>query len=463
MTTELVSSGTTTVSASTNTTYVVVAPGTLEVANGGVVTGATAVGTGSLILIDAGGTANSSTIVGGTQFNYGTVNGAVITSGGVQHVYGGGTANNVTIAAGSYQDIWNGTVNGSTLAGYRQVLAGGVANATVIVSGGDEFVAAGGTTNGTIITAKGLQYVAADGTANGTQVNNGGYQYVLGTGNNAVVYGGGTQEVAGTTVNTTIDNGGIQHVVLGGTAITTNVQAGGFVDVVNGSVQDSTVSGSLQVLANGTATNTVIVAGGNEYVGAGGLASGTTVNRGGLQYVDANGSAVATIVNGGFEFVAGTASDTTINSGEIDVAGTASNTHLAGGVEHVLAGGVQNGVNFAGAAAALYLDNPSGLTGTISNFEVGDTIDFLNLSVTSFEFDGSTLTLTTSGGSLAYQFAGVEAGTAMNVVSDGHGGTAVSLSLLSQFSASLVPDAGQDAITPQVTTPTTPSLVNAQT
>ncbi|OAF15865.1 hypothetical protein AYJ54_39285 [Bradyrhizobium centrolobii] len=461
MTTELVFNGTTNVSAPTTTTYIVVASGTLDVGSGGAVSGATAVGPGSFIVIEAGGTANDSTIVGGTQFDYGTANGVVISNGGVQHVYGG-TANNVTISAGGYQDVLNGIVNGSTLAGYRQILSGGVTYATIIVSGGDEFVADGGTTNGTIVTSKGLQYIDAGGTANGTQINNGGYQYVLGTGNDTVVYGGGTQEVAGTTYNTTINSGGIQHVVLDGTAITTTIQAGGFQQVNSGSVQGSQVSGNLQVLATGTSVDTVILAGGNEYIGTGASATGTTVNAGGLQYVDVGGSAASTTINGGFVFVAGTASGTTVNGGEFDVVGSASNTHLAAGAEYVLAGGAQNGVDFAGSAAALYLDNPAGLTGTISNFEVGDVIDFHNLAVSSFTFDGATLTLATSGGSLSYQFSGVEAGTAMNAASDGHGGTTVSLSLLSQFSASLVPDAGEGAINPQGTDPESSSLIHAQ-
>ncbi len=461
MTTEVVFGGPTTVSAPTTTTYIVVAPGTLDVASGGVVSGATAVGPGSVIMIEAGGTANNSTVVGGVQFNYGTANGVVISNGGVQHVYGG-TASNVTITAGGYQDIMNATVNGTTLAGAQQVHVGGVTYATIIVSGGNEFVAAGGTTNGTIVSSGGLQYVGADGTANGTTINNGGYQSVAGTGNDTVVFAGSVQEVSGTTNNTTINSGGVQHVVLDGTAITTTVLAGGFQQVNSGSVQGSQISGSLQVLGTGTSTDTVVLAGGSEFIGSGASAAGTTVNAGGLQYVDAGGSAAVTTVNGGFAFVAGTASGTIVNSGELDVAGTATNTHLAGGIEYVYAGGIQNGVDFAGSASALVLENASSLTGTISNFEVGDVIDFRNLAVTSYEFDGSTLTLTTSSGSLAYQFAGVEANTALNVTSDGHGGTSVSLSLLSQFSASLVPDAGEGAITPQSSDPESISLVHAQ-
>lgn len=285
---------------------------------------------------------------------------------------------------------------------------------------------------------------------------------MLGTGNDTVVFGGGVQEVAGTTNNTTVNSGGIQHIVLDGTAITTTVLAGGFQQVNSGSVQGSQVSGSLQVLGTGTSNDTVILAGGNEYIGSGASATGTTVNASGLQYVDVGGSAASTTVNGGFAFVAGTASGATVNSGEFDVAGSASNTHLAGGTEHVYAGGVQNGADFAGSASTLYLDDASGLTGTISNFEVGDVIDFRSLAVSSYEFDGATLTLITGNGSLAYQFAGVEAGTALNVASDGHGGTSVSLSLLSQFSASLVPDAGEGAITQQGSDPEGASLVHAQ-
>ena len=104
----------------------------------------------------------------------------------------------------------------------------------------------------------------------------------------------------------------------------------------------------------------------------------------------------------------------------------------------------QHNIDFTGPSAARYLDHASGLTGTISNFGLGDTIDLLGTSVTSYDFDGSTLTLTTNSGDYSYQFAAIEAGTEFNIGSDGNGGTAISLSLLSQFSASLVPDSGPD-------------------
>lgn len=462
MTTEFVTNGTTTVSSPTNVTYIVVGPGTLNVAGGGAISGATAVGPGSSIVVEAGGTATDTAIVGGVQFSYGTSNNVVISNGGIQHVYGG-TASNVLVSAGSYQDVMNATVNGSTLAGSRQVHIGGVTYSTVIVSGGNEFVANGGTTYSTIISSGGLQYIDANGTSNGTQINNGGYQYVLGTGNDTVVFSGGVQQVAGTTSNTIVNSGGIQHVVLSGTAISTTVQAGGFQQVNSGDVQNSQVNGSLQVLATGSSTDTVVFAGGNEYVGAGGTANGTTVNAGGLQYIDVGGSATATNVNGGFVFVAGTASGAIVNSGEFDVAGSASDTHLAGGTGYIYAGGVQIGVDFAGAASKLYLESASGLTGTVSNFEVGDIIDFRNLLVSSYSFDGANLTLNTESGSFSYLFSGVQANTEINVASDGQGGTEISLALLNQFSSNLVPDAGEGGITPQGSDGENTQLVHAQT
>jgi len=289
---------------------------------------------------------------------------------------------------------------------------------------------------------------------------------VLGTATNTQVNSSGFQEVAGTSSNTTVSSGAAQLVVLNGTATGTTVQAGGFQAVINAAVNDTALSGSLQVLAGGTSTNTVIAAGGNEYIGAGGSANGTVVNAGALQYVDSGGASTGTIVDGGLQFVAGTASGTTVNSGgEVDVGsgGVANNTQLSAGSEYVYAGGTAQGIDFTGSSGTLYTQNTSGLTGEVSNFAVGDTIDFLNTSVTSSSFDGSTLTLATGGTNYTYQFTGTEAGTTLNVASDGHGGTAVTLALLAQASASLVPGSDGGPIVSSDQTPTAPTLTHAAT
>ena len=97
----------------------------------------------------------------------------------------------------------------------------------------------------------------------------------------------------------------------------------------------------------GTAIATTVNMNSPQYIQSGGVASGTTVNRGGTEYISSDGTA--------------------------------------------------QDVTFGGTFATLDLGSPSGLTGTISNWQVGDTIDFVNTSVTSANISGSTLTITTSG------------------------------------------------------------------
>ncbi|MCP3368295.1 Ig-like domain-containing protein [Bradyrhizobium cajani] len=433
--------------------YVVLGDGTLDVAFGGNVSGKITIGNGGVVDVFNGATAQHTEILsGGVQYDYGTANDTTVHAGGQQHVYFGGNANGTTVEAGGYQDVYSSsTVTNVSLSGQQQVLAGGTAIDTVIKDGGYQYVGDGGHTEGTVINTGGLQYVDTGATAEDTVIN-GGFQFVNGSTTGGSVEGGHSQN-GGVATNVTVKNGGAQHVYNGGSATGTTVEAGAFQDVYHGSVTGTNLSGSQQVLDGATADQTVIQNGGNAYVGTGGAVTATTVNAGGLLYVAAGGSATGSTIDGGFAWVAGTASNTTLNSGELDVTGSASGTHLAGGIERVLAGGVQNGVDFAGSAATLTLENAAGLTGTVSNFEVGDTIDLLNTSVSSFTFDGSTLTLATNSGTVAYQFAGVQSGTELNVTDDGHGGTAISLSLLVQQSASIVPDSSvESGLVPQDTT-----------
>ena len=458
----LVSTGTVSVTGASTTSqgYVVLGNGTLDVATGGDVSGQITIGNGGVVDVLNGATAEHTDILsGGVQYDYGTANNTTVHAGGQQHVYFGGSANGVTVEAGGYQDVYSSsTVSHVSLSGNQQVLAGGAAVDTTVESGGYQYVGDGGTSTGTLVKTGGFQYIDAGGSASDTVID-GGFQYVDGTATGGSV-GGGSSQGGGVATGVTVKTGGAQHVYHGGSATGTIVEAGGFQDVYHATISGTNLSGNQQVLDGGVATNTVIENGGNSYVGAGGSVTGTTVNGGGLLYVDAGGSAASTAINGGVGFVIGTASGTTVNSGELDVAGTADNTHLAGGVEHVFAGGVQNGVDFAGAAATLTLENASGLTGTVSNFELGDAIEQLNTSVSSYTFDGSTLTLATNSGSYSYQFAGVQSGTELNVTDDGHGGSAISLSLLVQQSASIVPDAGVESLVSSDTTQQQPVLAS---
>jgi autotransporter passenger strand-loop-strand repeat protein len=266
-------------------------------------------------------------------------------------------------------------------------------------------VFAGGSDIGTHISG-GQELV--DGIASGTTISQGGEQFVgysfgNGTANNTTIAGGvqyvGFDAGSGTTTNTTIEAGGTQFVGYGfvtfrfaflvgsGAAVSTTIESGG----------EQVVGGDY---ASGTAIDTTIESGGTQIVGDG-FGSGTATNT--------------TIEGGGIEL---------INSGSI-ASGT---TIFAGGAEYVQSGGLAQNVTFAGTSATLYLQSPSGVSGTISGWQTGDTIDFVSTSVVSAVISGSTLEVTVSGGSTYdYQLAGQEANTSASIQSDGNGGTDVVL------------------------------------
>ncbi|MGX1321669.1 autotransporter passenger strand-loop-strand repeat protein [Bradyrhizobium sp. USDA 377] len=359
--------------------------------------------------------------------------------------------------------------------------------APTLVSTGTTAVDASTTTSmGFVVRGSGTLDVLAGSNVSGQiTVGNGGQLTVESgaTVQHANIGNGGVQLDYGSAVNTTVQAGGTQRVYFGGTATGTTVAAGGYQGVLYATVTGTHLSGDQQVI-HGTATDTTIENGGRQYIGTDGIADGTLIKTDGFQYVDAGGKATDSVIaggfqyvgqngtannaivnaggtqdvgaggiatgttlNGGVQFVAGTANDTTVDAGGqlfVGAGGVTNDSHLVNGFEYVTAGGTADGVDFAGSAATLLLDQASGLTGTVSNFEIGDTIDLLNTSVSSFTFDGTTLTLATNSGTVAYQFAGVQSGTELKVADDGHGGTAISLSLLVQQSASIVPDAGTE-------------------
>jgi autotransporter passenger strand-loop-strand repeat protein len=137
---------------------------------------------------------------------------------------------------------------------------------------------------------------------------------------------------------------------------------------------------------------------------AGGTSTGTTLN-GGTETVLAGGTSTGTKINGGTEYDYGTATGTTINSGGTEAVfagGTATGTTINnGGTEVVSAGGNAVGVTFGGPQATLELAKPSGLIGPISNWHVGDVIDFLNTEVTSVQENTAHTILTVTYGTKA--------------------------------------------------------------
>jgi hypothetical protein len=69
-----------------------------------------------------------------------------------------------------------------------------------------------------------------------------------------------------------------------------------------------------------------------------------------------------------------------------------------------------------------------GLKGTVTNWHVGDVIDFLNTNVTSVQQKGNKLTVTFDGNQEAtYKLSHQEHNTEFQLRPDGHGGTNLTL------------------------------------
>jgi autotransporter passenger strand-loop-strand repeat protein len=230
-----------------------------------------------------------------------------------------------------------------------------------------------------------------------------------------------------------LDRGDVLNVDLGGTATGTTIGVGG-VAFVNG----------------GTTIDTTIKALGVENVGGGGVADDTTIKRGGVENVasgstdnhaildggalNVRGSSNGVIINDGSEFVngGGTSNDTIINRFGVEYVhgGVANNTTINGGLEDVVRGGVADNVIFAGSRSRLDLSYPTGLTGTITHWRVGDVIHFSDkihvtsvhenaddsaVTVNYFDSDFGTQTVT-------YSLVGQQANTQIELQRDGHGG-----------------------------------------
>lgn len=261
----------------------------------------------------------------------------------------------------------------------------------LVLNGGDTLnVEVNGLAYDTMINQGAVLKVASGGTVIGT-TNNGGNVYV-----------------EGTDIGTTINSG---NVYVDGTSTGMTISFGGTVFVEDGTVIGTTIN-----------------IGGSEY-DQGGTSIGTTINEGGTQYVQNGSTATNTIIDGkfGVEIVdGGTSVATTIKAGGLEWVrngGTANSTIIqGGGVEHVFSSGTANTVIFAGSDSLLQLDMPSGLTGTIIDWHVGDIIDFLNTKVTGVNETGNTLSVTYGDHQTAsYSLAGKQADTEFQLQSDGRG------------------------------------------
>jgi autotransporter passenger strand-loop-strand repeat protein len=236
----------------------------------------------------------------------------------------------------------------------------------------------------------------------------------------------------------------------GGEAIDTRVNTGGFID--NDSLAAGTIlaGGTMNDNVGGTATGTIVEAGGNEIVYAGSTAINTLVQKGGI-VTDSSGEVDnSTIQAGGFIGVWGKTEGSFIEAGGeqaiynggfttnstvsgmefIRAGGVATNEVIAGGgVLSVAGGSLTGGVNFSTDGGGELSLASNTLAAVIYGFDVsGDKIDLTALGfgpTTKATYSGSTLTVATGA-----NHAALTLGTASNLAdfgisSDGHGGTLV--------------------------------------
>jgi autotransporter passenger strand-loop-strand repeat protein len=119
---------------------------------------------------------------------------------------------------------------------------------------------------------------------------------------------------------------------------------------------------------------------------------------------------------------------TTIKPGGIEnvqSGGVAVSTFIDGGVEHVFRGGEAEKVSFDAPNSTLELATPTGLTGSVRSWRVGDKIDFLNTKVDGFrDFDNKVqVYYGTDDRSWTIQLINKQPNTHFVLQSDGHGGT----------------------------------------
>ncbi|EOU0759131.1 autotransporter outer membrane beta-barrel domain-containing protein [Escherichia coli] len=323
------------------------------------------------VMLGSGGTSGSMTLNAGDTANNTTIN-----SGGQQYVSSGGSATSTTIDGGLQVVSSGGSATSTTInsGGGQAVNSGGSATSTTINSGGWQAVYSGGSATSTTING-GRQDVYSNGSATSTTINNGGEQYVYSNGSatSTTINSGGLQYVSGggSATSTTI-NGGMQAVYSGASATSTTINNGGQNVYNSGSATSTTINGGVQVVSSGgSATSTTINSDGWQNVFSGGSATSTTINSGGWQAVYSGGSATSTTINSGGQLsvFSGSAVDITQNSGgaiETDTSSDLSGTNAKGSFS--IAGGSANNMLLENGGSLRVLDGHQASDTTVGSY-----------------------------------------------------------------------------------------------
>ncbi len=405
----VVSSGATlVVSSGVTSANVVVRPGgTLDVLRGGTAQ-FTAV---SGIEIVLGTEASGGVASGGVQTvsSGGLVSGDAVSSGGAQTVLGGGIVRGGSVTSGASETVSSGGVaSGVTVVGSQTVLAGGSASGTVVSA---NFFATGELVSGGIVTGTQLQggevIVEGAGAVGGSAVGTilSGFESFL------YVYSGGV--TTGTVISGPINE---ENVYASGSALGTTVSSGSLQIVAGGFTSGTVLVGGSQSITSGVALNDVVSSG------------ATVTDNATLAFTESAGS--TTIVSG---TLSGSGSLVQSGPGTLKLAGTASG--FTGG--YLLSGGTleltnpgslasSSTVQFAaGSTATLQIDGTATTSAVISGLNTGDTIDLAGLTFsgsTTPVVSGSQVSVTEGTTTEVLTVAGASY-TSFTLASDGHSGT----------------------------------------
>ena len=427
-------------------------------------------------VVGFGGTSVGTTVnAGGVQDvqSTGVAHDTTVNSGGDESVGNGGTAVDATIQSGGNLDVYDGTLNGSvidngTLTFWTGNSFSGQLSGTGLVVVGDSVLTLNGVNNfaGTIsINGETLELGATSSAGSATLefAGHAGTLQIDGTSmpSNTILGfelgdlidlagigfdpSGTVQLVAGNILQIT-EAGHLYQLQLDPNASYAGMTFGLYADAASGtsitldqqpisdtltvssgqSVNDILVldSGSLHVLSGGTASATMIEAGGSDLIDTGGAVTGTVITGvagstgGGTETVYGSASGT-TVLNGGFQDVWGTATNTDV-SGEfsfqqIESGGSATGTTLDGGgsvdgsYQSILSGGVADGT----------IVNQGG-NQIVQAGGVADGTDVTSGGVEQVYAGGTTNDTTIDGGTLALGAGSAATGTITFV---GTGGT----------------------------------------
>ena len=302
----------------------VVRQGYIRISSGGAAEEIT-ISSEGFMYVSNGGRAEECEVYGGMRISSGgTVEETVVSSGGDMIVFGGGRASETTVR------------------GRMRISSGGSVCQTTVSSGG-EVIAMSGSLSDTEVKAEGRIIISRGGNASDIDVCSGGTLYVSGGGrvssvnlagtlylsnggfvNSAVIASDGIMHIkSGELLHTSVCSGGRLYISSGGSSHDAVVFAGGSIFLSSGAqISDAvirngaglkissgaaagrlSVSGTLEILSNGSAAQTGIC--GSMYVSDGGRAHGVRVSSGGYMR-GGSGSIISStsVSSGGSVFLA---------------------------------------------------------------------------------------------------------------------------------------------------------------